>query len=78
MPTKNHRLGAPEAEIIPSNVAILIATAPRDGRVFMALDYLGEPYLVSADECAYFNNYDGEKLEELKWWMPIPTIPRSV
>ncbi len=54
-----------------------IETAPRDGTVFMALCCLGHPHFVWGDERGFFDERDGEQHLELRWWMPIPPIPRA-
>jgi hypothetical protein len=60
-------------------VGYSIETAPRDGMVFLAFDYLGYPHIVWGDERGFFDEKDGTEFKglELKWWAPIPMIPAS-
>lgn len=64
------------AEVL-APVAMPIAGAPRNGTVFIALDYLGYPQIVWGDERGFFSVFDGEKLDEIDWWSPVPAVPKS-
>lgn len=56
------------------NIARPIATAPRDGTVFIGIDDLGYPHLIWGDERGFFDDATGEIRDDLRWWGLIPTI----
>jgi hypothetical protein len=65
----------PETDKISCDRLMPIDSAPRDGAVFLALDYLGYPHIVWGDDRGFFDEKDGDELKELKWWACIPPIP---
>lgn len=54
-----------------------IGTAPRNGKIFLGLDYLGYPHIVWGDDRGFFDDRGGERCEGLEWWSPIPGVPSN-
>jgi hypothetical protein len=57
-----------------------MSCAPRDGTVFVAMNYLGYPVIVWGDERGFFDDHEGYLRDDLDYWFPIPrpTIPRPI
>jgi len=62
-------------ETTPETPWASLDTAPRDGTVFLALDYLGCIHFAWGDERGFFDERDGEQHRELRRWMPLPPLP---
>lgn len=65
--------GAPDRDC--EKFASPIATAPRDGRIFVGLNDLGYPRLVWGDERGFFDEENGDACDDLRWWGPVPELP---